>query len=57
MSKATFRFGVSRLPPTIPELRQRVENYEAAGFDFIAIGDHIAGGVSVRDARGRGHGH
>jgi probable F420-dependent oxidoreductase len=46
MNSNAYRFGISRLPSTGPELRTATRNYESAGLDFVAIGDHVAGGVS-----------
>jgi alkanesulfonate monooxygenase SsuD/methylene tetrahydromethanopterin reductase-like flavin-dependent oxidoreductase (luciferase family) len=46
MSSQGYRFGISRLPSSSTSLRQQVQEYERAGFDFVAIGDHVHGGES-----------
>ena len=46
MSAQGYRFGISRLPSSGTSLRQQVQEYERAGFDFVAIGDHVHGGES-----------
>ncbi len=40
---AAYRFGVSGLPSSMPELGQTVGRYEELGFDFVAEGDHVGG--------------
>lgn len=40
---AAYRFGVSGLPSSLPELGQSVGRYEELGFDFVAEGDHVGG--------------